>query len=94
MKQVSNINYKEIYLEILKASGYSDIELKGSSRKREIGDKRSAVACIMRDNGCYLKDIAKVLNRVYSTVYISYLNNREYVKEEIERIKNNMNLKK
>jgi len=83
----------KLYQEILSVSGYSDSELKGSSRKRDIGDKRSVVSCIMSDNSCSLHEIGKVLNRTHGTVWTSYLNNRKYVNDEIERIKKNMNLK-
>ena len=85
-----NKNPDKLYREILSVSGYSDTELKGSSMKREIGDKRSVVSCIMFDSGCSLHEIGEVLNRTHGTVYTSYLNNREYVKDEIERIKNKL----
>ena len=90
MKPRSNPRYKEIYEEVLKASGYSEEDLKGSSRKRSETDKRAAISCIMSDLKCNSKQIADMLNRKYAVVIKSYLPAREYVKDEIERIKNKL----
>ena len=81
------VNAEEFYKRIIEVSGYSDTELKGLSRKREIGDKRAVISCIMKDNGYTLHEIGKVLERSHGTVWTSYLNAREYVEKEIERIK-------
>ena len=85
-----NKNPDKLYREILSVSGYSDSELKSSSRKREIGDKRAVISCIMKDNGYTLHEIGKVLERSHGTIWTSYLNAREYVKDEIELIKNKL----
>lgn len=84
------VSAEEFYKRIIKVSGYSDTELKGLSRKREIGDKRAVVSCIMKDNGYTLHEIGKVLERSHGTVWTSYLSAREYVKKEIEIIKNKL----
>ena len=84
------VNAEEFYKRIIEVSGYSDTELKGLSRKREIGDKRAVISCIMKDNGYTLHEIGKVLERSHGTVWTSYLNAREYVKDEIELIKNKL----
>ena len=84
------VNAEEFYKRIIEVSGYSDTELKGLSRKREIGDKRAVISCIMKDNGYTLHEIGKVLERSHGTVCTSYLNAREYVEKEIERIKNKL----
>ena len=84
------VNAEEFYNRIIEVSGYSDTELKGLSRKREIGDKRAVISCIMKDNGYTLHEIGKVLERSHGTIWTSYLNAREYVKDEIERIKNKL----
>ena len=84
------VNAEEFYKRIIEVSGYSDTELKGLSRKREIGDKRAVISCIMKDNGYTLHEIGKVLERSHGTVWTSYLNAREYVEKEIERIKNKL----
>lgn len=84
------VNAEEFYKRIIEVSGYSDTELKGLSRKREIGDKRAVISCIMKDNGYTLHEIGKVLERSHGTIWTSYLNAREYVKDEIELIKNKL----
>ena len=84
------VNAEEFYKRIIEVSGYSDTELKGLSRKREIGDKRAVISCIMKDNGYTLHEIGKVLERSHGTVWTSYLNAREYVEKEIEEIKNKL----
>lgn len=84
------VNAETFYNRLLEASGYSDTELKGLSRKREIGDKRAVISCIMKDNGYTLHEIGKVLERSHGTIWTSYLNAREYVKDEIELIKNKL----
>jgi chromosomal replication initiation ATPase DnaA len=84
------VNAEEFYKRIIEVSGYSDTELKGLSRKREIGDKRAVVSCIMRDNGYTLHEIGKVLGRSHGTVWTSYLSAREYVEKKIEEIKNKL----
>ena len=81
--------YKRI-IEVTEIYGYSDTELKGTSRKRDICDKRAVVSCIMKDNGYSLHEIGRMLERSHGTVWTSYLNAREYVKDEIERIKNKL----
>lgn len=84
------VSAEEFYKRIIEVSGYSDTELKGFSRKRDIGDKRAVVSCIMKDNGYHLHEIGKVLGRNNGTVWTSYLSARKYVNDEIERIKNKL----
>lgn len=87
----SNPKYREVYFEALKASGYSDSEIKGDSRKRKEVDKRAAIVCVMRDNFCNYYQIAEMINRNYLVVGKSYLPLRIYVSSEVDRIKDNMN---
>lgn len=77
----------EIYREIVKCAGYSGIELEGRSRKREVVDRRVAVACVMFDMGCTQRDIARCMCRSSTSVRLSWLPLRMYVSDEIERIK-------
>ena len=84
------VNAETFYNRLLEASGYSAMELRSKLRNRDTCDKRAIISCIMKDNGYTLHEIGKVLERSHGTVYTSYLNNREYVKDEIERIKTNL----
>lgn len=77
----------EIYKEIVKCAGYSGIELEGRSRKREVVDRRVAVACVMFDMGCTQRDIARCMCRSLCAPKLSWLPLRMYVLDEIERIK-------
>lgn len=86
----SNPKYREVYFDALRASGYSDLEIKGDSRKRKEVDKRAAIACVMRDNFCNYYQIGEMINRKYPVICKSYLPLRMYVSVEIDRIKNNM----
>jgi len=87
----SNPKYREIYKDVLRASLYSEADLKGISRKRSDVDKRAAISCVMRDLGCNCRQISEMLNRQYPVVSKSYLPLRMYVENEIYRIKENMN---
>lgn len=84
------VSAETFYSKLLKVSGYSDAELKGTSRKQYVCDKRAVISCIMKDNGYTLHEIGKVLERSHGTIWTSYLNAREYVKDEIELIKNKL----
>lgn len=84
------VSAEEFYKRIIEVPGYSDTKLKGLSRKREIGDKRAVISCIMKDEGYTLHEIGKVLGRSHGAVWTSYLSAREYVKKEIEIIKNKL----
>ena len=67
------VSAEEFYNRIIEVSNYSDTELKGLSRKREIGDKRAVISCIMKDNGYSLHEIGRMLERSHGTVWTSYL---------------------
>ena len=85
------VNAETFYNRLLEASGYSAMELRSKLRNRDTCDKRAIISCIMKDNGYTIEEIGRVLERNRSTIYISYLSAREYVKDEIERIKNKLN---
>ena len=84
------VNAETFYNRLLEASGYSAMELRSKLRNRDTCDKRAIISCIMKDNGYTLHEIGKVLERSHGTVWTSYLNAREYVEKEIERIKNKL----
>lgn len=82
------VSAEVFYNRLIEISGYSDTELRSHIRTRNTCDKRAVISCVMKDNGYTLEEIGHVLERNRSTIYVSYLSTRRYVKDEIERIKN------
>ena len=83
---------KDVFREVVKCAGYSFKELKGNSRKREAVDKRIAVSCVMFDMGICCADIARMLGRTKGIPQKLYLPLRPYVKDEVKRIKEKLNV--
>ena len=81
---------EDIYRRVVECAGYSDEELKGKSRKRDVVDRRVAVACVMHDMGCGQRAIARCMCRSLCAPKLSWLPLRMYVSKEIERIKEAM----